>query len=54
MFNELVNLYCSYKDMEEYYLYACRDWNWKEKYNEYHQLSKIVLNLLEGFCNSDE
>ena len=50
MFNDLVNLYCSYCDLAEYYLYGCRDWNWREKYYEYRKLAKEVEAILASMC----
>lgn len=50
MFNDLVNLYCSYCDLADYYFWASRDYDRKEKYYEYHKLAKTVEKLLKDMC----
>lgn len=50
MFNELVNLYCSYCDLADYYFWDCLDWNWREKYAEYRLLARNLEKILAGMC----
>ena len=53
MFNDLVNLYCSYCDLAEYYRFGNRDWNWKEKFLEYRKLARDVEKLLKEMCEEE-
>ena len=53
MFGDLVNLYCSYCDLAEYYYWASRDWDRKEKYAEYRRLAKNVEALLRDMCEEE-
>lgn len=50
MFGDLVNLYCSYCDLADYYMWASRDWDWKEKYIMYTKLANEVKEILKGMC----
>ncbi len=54
MFNDLVNLYCSYCDTAEYYYYASRDYDRKEKFIMYKKLAKEVEEILKGLCEENE
>lgn len=53
MFNDLVNLYCSYCDLAEYYFWGSRDFDRKEKYLMYKKLAKGIEKLLEGMCEEE-
>jgi hypothetical protein len=54
MFNDLVNLYCSYSDLADYYFWVSRDWNHKEKFQEYKKLAKNIEEILKGMCEENE
>ena len=54
MFGDLVNLYCSYSDLADYYFWASRDWNRKEKFQEYKKLAKNIEEILKGMCEENE
>lgn len=50
MFGDLVNLYCSYCDFADYYFWAYREYDWREKYTQYHKLAKDLEKILAGLC----
>ena len=50
MFGDLVNLYCSYCDLRDYYYWANRDWDWRENYYKYRKLAKELEAVLASMC----
>lgn len=49
MFNELILLYCYYRDLEEEELF-CEDWDAKERYWQYRILSDSIKRMLADMC----
>jgi hypothetical protein len=54
MFGELVNLYCSYCDLADYYFWGSRDWDRKEKHHEYRRLAKNLEKILASMCEEED
>lgn len=50
MFNDLVNLYCSYCDFADYYYWAYRGEDRKAKILMYQKLAAQVEEMLREMC----
>lgn len=50
MFNDLVNLYCSYCDLADWYKWGSRDWDRHEKYIMYMKLAANLEAILAEMC----